>query len=82
MTNLKEILRLHYGGFSQRAIASSLCCSRDAVALCIKRAKERELKLPVAEDVTNEELRALLYNSQEGIRDPEYMLPDYAYIVE
>ena len=82
MTNLKEILRLHYGGFSQRAIASSLCCSRDAVALCIKRAKERGLKLPVAEDVTNEDLRALLYNSQEGIRDPEYMLPDYAYIVE
>lgn len=24
MTNFKEILRLHYGGFSQRAIASSL----------------------------------------------------------
>ncbi len=51
MTNYKEILRLYYGGFSQRAIANSLCCSRDAVALCIKRAKERELKLPVSEDV-------------------------------
>lgn len=82
MTNFKEILRLHYGGFSQRAIASNLCCSRDAVALCIKRAKERGLKLPVAEDVTNEDLKAFLYNSQEGIRDPEYMIPDYAYIVE
>ncbi|MGI6436470.1 MAG: IS21 family transposase [Sphaerochaeta sp.] len=82
MTNYKEILRLYYGGFSQRAIASSLCCSRDAVALCIKRAKERELKLPVSEDVSNEDLKALLYNSQKGIRDPEYMLPDYAHIVE
>lgn len=82
MTNFKEILRLHYGGFSQRAIASSLSCSRDAVALCIKRAKERGLKLPVAEETTNEDLRTLLYNSQEGIRDPGYMLPDFAYVVE
>jgi hypothetical protein len=54
-----------------------------AVALCIKRAKERGLKLPVAEEVTNEDLKALLHNSQERILiDPEYMIPDYSYIVQ
>ncbi len=29
MTNYKEILRMYCGGYSQRAIASSLKCSRD-----------------------------------------------------
>ncbi|MBJ2355821.1 MAG: IS21 family transposase [Sphaerochaeta sp.] len=82
MTNFKEILRLYCGGFSQRSIATSLSCSRDAVALCIKRAKERGLQLPVSEDVTNEDLRKLLHCSQEGVRDPSYLLPDFAHVVK
>ncbi|OHD28871.1 MAG: hypothetical protein A2Y31_06720 [Spirochaetes bacterium GWC2_52_13] len=82
MTNFKEILRLYCGGFSQRSIADSLSCSRDAVALCIKRAKERGLQLPVSGDVTNEDLRKLLHCSQEGVRDPIYLLPDFAHVVK
>ena len=68
MTNFKEILRLHCGGFSQRSIATSLCCSRDTNAFCIKRAKERGLELPITQDVTHEGLRKLLLCHQEGIR--------------
>lgn len=81
MTNYKEILRLYYGGYSQRAIASSLGCSRDAVSLCIERAKEKHLKLPVPENVTNEELGQLLYTSTRGLRNPEYLLPDFEKVV-
>jgi hypothetical protein len=77
MTNFKEILSLYCGGFSQRSITTSLCCSRDAVALCIKRAKERELQLPVSEDITNEDLRKLLQCRQEGVSDPSYLFPDF-----
>lgn len=82
MTNFKEILRLYCGGYSQRAIAISLKCSREAVSLCIKRAKERDLTLPVTEDVTNEVLQSLLYNTREGIRNPDFLLPNFEKIVE
>jgi len=82
MTNYKEILRLYCGGYSQRAIAASLGCSRDAVALCINRSKERNIKLPVPETTTNEELCQLLHNSREGIRNPNFLLPNFEKIVE
>jgi transposase len=82
MTNYKEILRLYCGGYSQRAIATSLRCSRDAVSLCINRAKERNLKLPVTENITNEELNQFLYNSREGIRNPGFLLPNFKKIAE
>ena len=74
MTNIKEILRLYCGGFSQRSVATSLCCSRDTVALCIKRAKEWGLELQVSEDVTNESLSKLLHCRQEGIQGQRYLL--------
>ncbi|MFA7371525.1 MAG: IS21 family transposase [Sphaerochaetaceae bacterium] len=77
MTNYKEILRMYCGGYSQRAIASSLGCSRDAVSLCIKRVKEKGLSLPISESVTNEELRAKLYERPTTSRDPQYLLPDF-----
>jgi len=81
MTNYKEILRMYCGGYSQRAIASSLKCSRDAVSLCISRVKEKQLKLPVGEHVTNEELKQLLYPSIQGVRNPDYLLPSFDHIV-
>jgi methionine-R-sulfoxide reductase len=77
MTNYKEILRMYCGGYSQRTIASSLGCSRDAVALCIRRAKERKLSLPVSENVTNEELREKLYNVPLSSGSSQYLLPDF-----
>jgi biotin operon repressor len=77
MTNHKEILRMYCGGYSQRAIASSLGCSRDAVSLCIKKVKEKGLSLPISESVTNEELRAKLYERPTTSRDPQYLLPDF-----
>ncbi|MDA3823840.1 MAG: IS21 family transposase [Bacteroidales bacterium] len=77
MTNYKEILRLYYGGYSQRAISISLSCSRDTVSLCITRAKEREIKLPIPENVTNEELKDMLHNTLQGVRNPNYLLPNF-----
>jgi len=77
MTNYKEILRMYCGGYSQRAIASSLGCSRDAVSLCIKRVKERNLTLPVSENITNEELKEKLYDNHLPLRDPQYLLPNF-----
>src|SRR5690554_6057790 len=82
MTNYKEILRMHCAGYSQRIIAKSLQCSRDAVSLCLKRVKEREITLPIPEDVTNAELRELLLNSQQGVRNPDYLLPDFKNIIK
>ncbi len=68
---------MYCGGYSQRTIASSLGCSRDAVALCIRRAKERKLSLPVSENVTNEELREKLYNVPLSSGSSQYLLPDF-----
>ncbi len=82
MTNYKEILRMHCAGYSQRVIAKSLQCSRDAVSLCLKRVREREIKLPIPEEVTNAELKEMLLNTQQGVRNPDYLLPDFAKIVK
>jgi len=82
MTNYKEILRMHCAGYSQRVIAKSLQCSRDAVSLCLKRVKEREIILPIPEDVTNAELKEMLLNTQQGVRNPDYLLPDFKNIIK
>nr|WP_321307131.1 hypothetical protein [uncultured Sphaerochaeta sp.] len=40
------------------------------------------MQLPVSEDVTNEDLRKLLHCSQEGVRDPSYLLFYFALVVK
>lgn len=82
MTNYKEILRLHYGGFSQRAIANSLACSRDAVSLCLKRAKEKDLTFSLSESMTNTEIWKFLYEQRKGSRNPDYLYPDFEKLSE
>lgn len=77
MTNYKEILRLHYGGFSQRAIANSLTCSRDAVTRCLKRAKEKDLTFVSVETMTNTEISRILYGERKGNRNLDYLYPNF-----
>ena len=82
MTNYKEILRMHCAGYSQRVITKSLHCSRDAVSLCLRRVKEREISLPIPEGVTNADLKDLLLNTRQGVRNPDYLFPDFENIIK
>ena len=82
MTNYKEILRMYYAGYSQRSIAISLHCSRSTVSRCLERMKEQEIKLPIPENITNDELKEKLFQTQQGIRNPDYLLPNFETLVK
>ncbi len=82
MTNYKEILRMYCAGYSQRVIASSLHCSKSTVSRCLERVKKQKLKLPVPENVTNEELKGKLFKTQQRIRNPDHLLPNFEKLVK
>lgn len=62
MTNYKEILRLYCSrDYSLRGIAKALGISRNTVNKCLDRVFELQMKLPIPESMTNEELRLILF---------------------
>ncbi len=81
MTNYKEILRYYVAGYSRRKIAESLGYARNTVDLCISRAEEKNLPLPVSEETTNEELFLALYSTPKRESISEYLMGYSMFVV-
>ena len=79
MANYREILRLRSLGSSQRSIARELCSSRDTVADVIRAAEAAGITWPLDDDITNEDLREILFPRKYAITSP-YTVPDYQWI--
>ena len=84
MTNYKEILRLYCSGdYSQREIALALGISRNTVSKCIGLAREKGISLPVPEEITNQEIAAILFPDEERKRiSQSYKAPDFSHLAE
>lgn len=61
-----EILRLTEQGYSQREIAQSVKCGKSTVGEIQKRCRNSKLRYGVAEEMTNDELKILLYPDSYG----------------
>ena len=78
MTRFREILRLNSLGLSGRNIAGSVSCSRNTVADVLARAKKLGLEWPLPMDVTDEELKKMLFPEKE--KSASVRMPDCEYI--
>lgn len=79
MVNYKEILRLANEGTSQRQIAVSVGHSRDTISEFLATAKAHNLRWPLDESVTNEQIEAILFPERYSAVNM-YLEPDYPYI--
>ena len=61
-----EILRLTEQGYSQREIAQSVKCGKSTVGEIQKRCRNCKLHYDVAEKMTNDEIKILLYPDSYG----------------
>lgn len=84
MTNYKEILRLYCSrDYSQREIAQALSISRNTVSKCIGLAREKGVSLPVPEELTNQEIGAILFPDEDWKRiSQSYMIQDFSRLAE
>lgn len=78
MTNYREILRLHNQGLSGRSIASTCECSRNTVALTLKRAREADISWPLPDGLSEADLIKLLF--PERNLPSNRKKPDYEYV--
>lgn len=79
MANYREILRLDSLGSSQRSIAREVKSSRDTVAEAIKAAEAAGITWPLDDDITNEDIREILFPGKYVYASP-YTVPDYQWI--
>ena len=79
MVDYREILRLRSLGDSIRTIARSVCSGRDTVSEVLKAAEAAGIAWPLEDDVTNEDIQAILFPGKYAYASP-YTVPDYAYI--
>ena len=61
MVDYREILRLRSLGDSIRSIARSVCSGRDTVSEVLKAAEAAGIAWPLEDDVTNEDIQAILF---------------------
>lgn len=80
MTNYREILRLQALGINKQETAAIVGCSRNTVAEVLRRAKERGLKYPLPEEMTDAKIAETLY--PPALLKPTYKMPDYAYVAK
>jgi transposase len=78
MTGFREILRLNSLGLSGRSIAGSVSSSRNTVAEVLARAKKLEIEWPLSLDVTDTELKKMLFPEKE--KTTSVRTPDCEYI--
>jgi len=78
MVNYREILRLRSQDYSQRQVAASVHSSRSTISEIIKLADEKGLIWPLPPDMSNTNLRNLLY-PQRACESGRKM-PDCAYL--
>jgi transposase len=78
MTKYREILRLHSQGISTRIIAASLECSRNTIRAVLTRAAEEGIHWPLADNVTDQVLKQILFGKQS--KPQKHKMPDMEYI--
>lgn len=61
MVDYRNILRLQSQGHSQREIERELYCSRHTISEVLIRAKAAGIAWPLEDDVTNEDIQAILF---------------------
>lgn len=79
MVNYREILRLQSLNHSQRDIALAVKSSRNTIGSALQAAAENGIRWPLANDITNADLEAILFPSKYK-NVSTYVEPDYAYI--
>ena len=79
MVDYRNILRLQSQGHSQREIERELYCSRHTISEVLIRAKSAGIAWPLEDDVTNEDIQAILFPGKYAYSSP-YTVPDYAYM--
>jgi len=78
MASFREILRLNSLGLSGRNIGGSVSCSRNTVAEVLTRAKKLGLEWPLPLDITDNELKKMLFPEKE--KTTSVRTPDCEYI--
>ena len=79
MVDYREIIRLKSQNFSNRSIASSLCCSRNTVSEVLSLAEPHALEWPLPATLTNKDIEHLFYparGNNEGRKLPVF---EYVY---
>ena len=74
MTDYREILRLADMGLSRTSIGTALGYSRNTVAEVLRRVQVKGIKLPLPEELGDQELMAMLF--PEKAKDKNHKMPD------
>jgi transposase len=81
MRQIREVLRLRFASeLPQRAIAKSLGLSQGAVSGCLSRARAAGVSWPLAEDLDDVQLEALLFPPPAAIAADQRPMPDWAWV--
>lgn len=81
MRKIREVLRLRLGqGLTQRAVAGSLGLSQGAINGYVGRARRAGLVWPLADDLDDARLEALLFPPLPGVAAAQRPLPDLAWV--
>ena len=81
MRQIREVLRLRFASeLPQRAIAKSLGLSQGAVSGYLSRARAAGVSWPLAEDLDEVQLEALLFPPPPAIAADQRPMPDWAWV--
>ena len=81
MRKLKEVLRLkHQADLTDRQIGRSLCLSHTTVSTYLQRAAQAGISWPLADEMEEEQLQALLGGSSCPPSSPSRPLPEMDYL--
>src|SRR5690348_1726590 len=81
MRQIREVLRLRFASeLPQRAIAKSLGLSQGAVSGYLSRARAAGVSWPLAEDLDEAQLEALLFPPPPAIAADQRPVPDWAWV--
>jgi transposase len=80
MSKFREILRLSSLGLSQRSIASSCECSRNTVSDVLSRATLKGVFWPLPDEITETDLKELLFPERVEKAKNSPKIPDCEYI--
>ena len=81
MRQIREVLRLRFASeLPQRAIAKSLGLSQGAVSGYLSRARAAGVSWPLAEDLDEVQLEALLFPPLSAIAADQRPMPDWAWV--
>ena len=81
MRQIREVLRLCFESrLPQRAVAKSLGLSQGAISGYLSRARAAGVAWPLAEDIDDARLEALLFPPPSGIPADQRPMPDWAWV--